>query len=286
MQVNRVLARNPGPMTLEGTNTLVVRNPDHHGVLVIDPGPLDVLHLERLTRLGRVELILLTHHHGDHTQSAHRLAAMSSAPIRAADERLCLRAGPLVDGEEIVAGGVRLNVIETAGHTADSLCFYLPDDRPIDVPRKTGSMITGDTILGRGTPVISEGASALRDYLSSLHRLADYGDAVVIPGHGPRLDNLRAVSELYLNHRLGRLRDVERVAKELRDAGDLVTASNVASRVYAHVDEETKWAAEASAATQLAFLAAETSEPERGTSASSAVHRFDEGFARREGPGR
>ena len=67
--VTRVLAPNPGPMTLEGTNTYVIRHPDSRGGVVVDPGPDDDDHLRAVSGHGDVHLILLTHFHPDHTEA-------------------------------------------------------------------------------------------------------------------------------------------------------------------------------------------------------------------------
>src|SRR5690606_35631623 len=123
--------------------------PDAASVVVVDPGPLHEGHLAALAATGRVELILITHHHHDHTEGSARLAALTGAPVRAADPAYCVGGEPLVDGEEIEAAGILIRVLATPGHTADSLCFVLPTDG------EHGSVLTGDTILGRGTTIIA-----------------------------------------------------------------------------------------------------------------------------------
>ena len=208
MLTTRVLAPNAGPMTLGGTNSFIVRRPDSHRVVVVDPGPLDAIHLRRLASQGLIELILLTHFHEDHAEAAHRLSIMTDAPVRAMDVSHCVQGTPLEDGEEIRAGGTRLRVIATPGHTGDSVCFYLEDDRDLEVPTTSGSMLTGDTILGRGSPAIGPPDGSLRGYIRSLHRLSTFGSAIVLPGHGPRLESLTFAARGNVAHRRRRLRDV------------------------------------------------------------------------------
>ena len=99
-----VLGPNPGVMTLDGTNTWVLREPGAGEVVVVDPGPLDEAHLAEILRVagedgGSVALVLLTHHHHDHTESAERFAALTGAPVRGAG-----RGAPLRDGERIAVG--------------------------------------------------------------------------------------------------------------------------------------------------------------------------------------
>src|SRR3954465_5939060 len=104
-RATRVLAPNPGPMTLEGTNTWVLREPGAEGTIVVDPGPVDAAHLERIRALGPVALIVLTHRHIDHVEAAPTLHEQTGAPVVARDPALCLGADPL-DGDAVreVAG--------------------------------------------------------------------------------------------------------------------------------------------------------------------------------------
>ena len=165
-----VRAPNPGPMTLDGTNSYVLRAPGSAGVVVVDPGPSDAEHLERLAGLGPLELLLLTHHHADHSAGLVEFARRLGAPARAVDPAFSLDAPPLTDGEVIEAAGLELRVMTTPGHTADSVSFVLSDDGD------HGSVLTGDTILGRGTTIIEDPDGALGPYLDSLARLPAFAD--------------------------------------------------------------------------------------------------------------
>ena len=167
------LAPNPGPMSLDGTNSYLIGAPGAAGRVAVDPGPLDEPHLQALAGDGPVELILITHRHADHTAAAARFSELTGAPVRAADPAHCHGAPPLQDGETIQAAGVEIRVLATPGHTSDSLCFHLPQDGP------HGSVLTGDTILGSGTTVLDYPDGTLRDYLESLDRLERLGS-----GHG------------------------------------------------------------------------------------------------------
>ena len=119
--------------------------------------------------------------------------------------------GELTDGEVIDAAGVRITVLATPGHTADSLSFVLDD-----------AVLTADTVLGRGTTVIDNEDGSLADYLDSLQRLRGLGERTVLPGHGPDLANLEAVAQGYLAHREQRL---DQVRSALRTLGDDATAT-------------------------------------------------------------
>ncbi|WP_304663804.1 MBL fold metallo-hydrolase [Pseudarthrobacter sulfonivorans] len=240
-----ILAPNPGPMSLDGTNSYVISAKDAEASVVVDPGPADEGHLRRLAGTGRVELILVTHRHADHTAGSVRLQELTGAPVRAADPRHCHGADPLRHGETIRAAGVSIQVVATPGHTSDSVCFHLPDDGAL------GSVLTGDTILGRGTTMLDYPDGALGDYLESLDRLEAFGGAGVLPAHGPVLPSLEAVTRAYRGHRLERLAQIREALEGLgRDA----TAAAVTDVVYADVDASVRRAAEMSVAAQLDYL--------------------------------
>ncbi|PRC47890.1 MBL fold metallo-hydrolase, partial [Mycobacterium sp. ITM-2017-0098] len=131
-------------------------------------------------------------------------------------------------------------VMATPGHTADSVSFLLDD-----------AVLTADTILGRGTTVIDTEDGSLGDYLESLRRLRGLGHRRVLPGHGPELDDVVAVSETYLAHREERL---EQVRAAVRELGEDVTTRQVVEHVYTDVDEKLWDAAEKSVQSQLDYL--------------------------------
>ena len=236
-----LLCDNPGPMTLEGTNTWLLRGPGSDEYVVVDPGPDDDAHITRLAAAGRIPLVLISHRHGDHTEGIDRLVAASGATVRSVGSGF-LRGlgGPLSDGEVIEAAGVRITVMATPGHTSDSLSFILDD-----------AVLTADTVLGRGTTVIDGEDGNLADYLESLRRLQGLGPLTVLPGHGPELDDVSAVTAMYLAHREERLGQVRQA---LRTLGEEATARQVVEHVYADVDEKLWEAAEQSVRAQLDYL--------------------------------
>jgi glyoxylase-like metal-dependent hydrolase (beta-lactamase superfamily II) len=244
-----LLAENPSPMTLEGTNTWVLRAPGVEECLVVDPGEDDPGHLARVAAHGPVTQVLLTHRHHDHAGGARRFAEMVGAPVRALDPSLVLGAEALGHGDVVAAAGVELRVIGTPGHTSDSLSFVL--DGPVEDPMPA-VVLTGDTILGRGTTVIAHPDGALGPYLDSLRRLAELpAGTAVLPGHGPELADAPGVAAQYLAHREDRLAQV-RVA--LAQLGPHATPRQVVEVVYADVDRALWPAAEASVRAQLEFL--------------------------------
>jgi glyoxylase-like metal-dependent hydrolase (beta-lactamase superfamily II) len=237
-----LLARNPSPMTLEGTNTWLLRAPDTEACLVVDPGPDDSAHLDAVAAAGPVAEILLTHGHPDHAAGAAALRERTGAPVRALDPAQRLGGEGLGEGDVVARAGVEVRVLATPGHTSDSLCFAVGD-----------AVLTGDTVLGRGTTVVAHPDGRLGDYLDSLRRLRDLGARTVLPGHGPELPDLAAVAAYYLRHREERL---EQVRAALDTLGPDATPADVVAVVYADVDRALWPAAEWSVRAQLDYLRA------------------------------
>ncbi|WP_434593522.1 MBL fold metallo-hydrolase [Streptomyces sp. A5-4] len=244
-----VLAPNPSAMTLDGTNTWIVSEPGSDLAVVVDPGPLDEAHLRAVITTAeqagkRVALTLLTHGHPDHAEGAARFAELTRSSVRALDPALRLGDEGLGAGDVITTGGLELRVVPTPGHTADSLCFHLPADRAV---------LTGDTILGRGTTLVAHPDGRLGDYLDSLRRLrslaVDDGVRTVLPGHGPVLEDAQGAVEFYLAHRANRLAQVETAVEN-----GYVSAPDVVAHVYADVDRSLWPAAELSTRAQLEYL--------------------------------
>jgi glyoxylase-like metal-dependent hydrolase (beta-lactamase superfamily II) len=245
-----VLCPNPSPMTLDGTNTWVLIEPGSSEAVVIDPGPLDEGHLQTVVqavaaRGARVALTILTHGHADHAEGADRFAELTGAPTRAVG-----RGHDLADGDVVTTGGLDLRVVATPGHTSDSMSFALTADH---------ALLTGDTVLGRGTTVVAHPDGELAAYLGSLERIAHLtGDGEVnsiLPGHGPVVPDASAMVAFYRSHRAERLEQVRQaLADGARNAPDVVQA--VVERVYADVPREVWPAAAQSVAAQLDYLSA------------------------------
>jgi len=171
--VTRLIAPNPGPMTLEGTNTyLYGADP----CAAIDPGSEDQGHLEAIraaaAERGGIGLVLLTHSHGDHTAGADQLGAEVVLPG---------------DGE--VHAGLR--VLATPGHAADHVCFLSED----------GVCFSGDLVLGLGSTIVPPGDGSLAAFMASLRRLQGEEIELIAPGHGPWVTDPAAKLAEYLEHR-------------------------------------------------------------------------------------
>ncbi|MHA6693556.1 MBL fold metallo-hydrolase [Homoserinimonas sp. A520] len=236
MAARVILAPNPGPMTLEGTNTYALSAPGSTTCVIVDPGPEDAGHIAKLVAL-KPELILVTHHHADHTAASAELHRLTGAPVRAVDPAHCHGGSPLTDGEVIEAAGVSIRVLATPGHTNDSVCFVVD-----------GAVLTGDTILGRGTTVID---GSLADYLDSLQLLRAFGSARVLPAHGPELDSIADACDALIAHREMRLDEVRAALSRI---GADATVTQIADAVYPDIDPAVRFAAELSVQAQLEYL--------------------------------
>jgi len=209
--VQRLVAKNPSPMTFKGTNTYLVGT---HSLAVIDPGPDDGEHCAAIVKAvaGRpVSHIVLTHAHGDHSDGVARVMDALKAPLAAYgyDARAggALKITPdsrevgvksvrpdimLRDRDPIVGGGWRLEALFTPGHAPDHLCFELSG---------TGILFSGDHVMGWNTSVVAPPEGKMSDYLASLDRLRGRGDTLFLPGHGGKLAEPERMVRGYLIHR-------------------------------------------------------------------------------------
>jgi len=251
-----VLAPNADMMTLDGTNTWVLREPGARRSIVIDPGPSIESHLDAIAEeAGEVGVVLLTHHHYDHSEAAKEFAERMGCGVRALDPDYRLGSEGLGDGDVVDIDGLELRVIGTPGHTADSLCFFLPAE---------AAVLTGDTVLGRGTTVVAHPDGRLGAYLDSLDRLhalaAAHEVASIWPGHGPVIANALGALDFYLAHRQDRLGQVEAALAGLRaephPEGVAIDElpRQVVEIVYQDVDPVLWGAAELSVRAQMAYL--------------------------------
>lgn len=232
--VQRLTAPNPGVMTGPGTNSYVVGDPTT-GHVVIDPGPDDPEHIERLWRAagGHIQAIVCTHSHPDHAPGALPLQALCTAQSghtpailglgSAATSRANSRFKPnheVQNGELITLTGKasdgiinhKLMVIHTPGHAANHVCLVLLED---------GLLFSGDHILNGSTTVIDPPDGNMNDYLESLDALAhactEHNIRFILPAHGYVMDNApKAIAHLK-THRLQREAKVLAAMQSLPD---------------------------------------------------------------------
>jgi glyoxylase-like metal-dependent hydrolase (beta-lactamase superfamily II) len=195
--IERVLAPNPGPMTLTGTNTYLLS--DGAEVAVVDPGPEIPSHVEsvytRATTLGRVTTVLVTHRHGDHLPAALPLCARTGAVLVGHLDLPGVHR-PAADDSPVFGA---LRALATPGHTRESMCFFDPT---------SGVLFTGDLVAGSGTVIVDDTPGALSDYIGSLERLLTLQPRTMYPGHGPIVDDAIAKLHEYIEHRRKREQQV------------------------------------------------------------------------------
>ncbi|MCS3779000.1 MBL fold metallo-hydrolase [Tsukamurella ocularis] len=249
-----LLCDNPSVMTLEGTNTWILRAPGREEAVVVDPGPKgDKKHLKRVAKAaGTVALTLVTHRHADHTGGLKRWEELTRSPIRAFSPTYCINtATPLTGGEVIEVAGLRITVLHTPGHTADSLSFLVDG-----AGGEPGALVSGDTILGRGTTVLDASDGTLADYLGSLKTLSTVAAGrVLLPGHGPDLPDAAPVVAAYAAHRQDRLQQVRDGLTAMGVSAADAKPMKVVKHVYRDVDKKAWPAAKMSVKVQLQYLA-------------------------------
>ena len=233
----RVLAPNPSPMTLDGTNTYVVGGAG--GAVIVDPGPIDAHHLHAVVEVveGRdldVVAVVVTHHHVDHAEAAAAWAGRFGAHLFATTPEVAGATGTVLgDGDVVRAGPTSLRSVRTPGHCGDHVAYRLD----------SGALLSGDHVLGRGTSVVAHPDGDLVAYLDSLRTVLDLGPHALYPGHGPELtDDPTAVVRFYLDHRAFRQQQILAVL----DQDGPSTPAEIVAQVYAAVDRALWPAAEAS----------------------------------------
>jgi len=248
-QVTRVLAPNPGPMSLDGTNTYIVGEPGSGRAVVVDPGPDDAAHLAAVeaalaARGAECVAVLVTHHHIDHAEAALPWGSHFGAQVAAGSAAVAGPRGRVLEpGERLSLAGTTIGVVPTPGHTGDHLAFRL----------ESGAVLVGDHVLGRGTSVVTHPEGDVLAYLESLRRVHDLGPSALYCGHGPELtEDPGAVLDFYLAHRAFR----EWQLLDVLGRGPATVDELVAS-VYAEVPREVWPAAAQSTRAALDKLVAE-----------------------------
>ena len=243
--ITLVRALNPGPLTLSGSNAWLIGGP----AWLVDPGPLDDGHVERLEfaihQHGGLRGIALTHRHLDHAEAAPVLAKRYRVPIFAGPaapdpEGFSEPAVKGLDVERELRDGERVGpfeVIETPGHSGDHVSYLAQD-----------VLFCGDTVLGEGSVFIPPGGGSLIRYLESLARLRELDLLALCPGHGPVVWEPREKLDEYIEHRLDRerrlvaalergLREREELLDEVWDDAPAVLRPAAALTLEAHLDK-------------------------------------------------
>jgi glyoxylase-like metal-dependent hydrolase (beta-lactamase superfamily II) len=193
--VRRVIAGNAGPMTFTGTCSYII---GRGKVAIIDPGPDDPGHVERLLAAvagESVSHIVLTHTHRDHSPASRALKAATGAaiigcgPHRPARELILGEINPLdaaadkdyapdlvmAEGDDVSGPGWTLRALETPGHTANHLAFALPEEN---------ALFSGDHVMAWSTSIVAPPDGSMAAYMASIEKLRGLDHAHYWPGHG------------------------------------------------------------------------------------------------------
>lgn len=227
--VRRLVARNPGFMTGPGTNTYLVGT---QRCAVIDPGPHDLVHIERILDAagGRVSSILATHTHPDHSPAVAALAQSTGAevlgrgaPVHGRQDATFAPTRVLNDGDVVRVGDMTLRAIHTPGHASNHVCYLLEG---------SGMLFSGDHVMQGSTVVIGPPDGNMQLYLQSLARLQREPVTRIAPGHGTVIEDAQSEVTRLIAHRLQR---EAKVVERLRRAGR-ATIDVLVTSVYDDVD--------------------------------------------------
>lgn len=234
--VRRVLCNNPSAFTFRGTNTWII---GRGRVAVLDPGPVDAAHLAAIlaaTQGETVSHILVSHTHRDHSPGAGPLQAATGAPTYGFGPHLtpASEGGEggdhgftpdhrLADGAMVEGDGWRLEALHTPGHCGNHLCFAMAGN---------GVLFSADMVMTWSTSVVSPPDGDMAAYMRSLARLRARDDRILLPGHGPRMDDPAPYLAALQAHREER---EAKVAEALARAGR-ATADELVPPVYGPLD--------------------------------------------------
>ena len=213
--IKKITANNGGVFTGNGTNTYLIGNDD---ITLIDPGPNDTDHIDKILALGgdKIKRILVTHTHTDHSPAALPISKKLNIPMfgRLVDrdseweDETFVPDTVLSDSDTISTNEYTLETIHTPGHASNHLCFYLKDQK---------CLLTGDHIMDGSTVVIAPPDGNMTEYIESLKLLESYDIDYFAPGHGEFMQEPSKTIQSIIRHRLSRESKVLRTIENNKD---------------------------------------------------------------------
>ena len=214
--IRRIIAENPSPFTLYGTGTYIVGRGE---VAVIDPGPADAAHIDRLLDgiAGEtVSHIFVTHTHMDHSPGSRLLQERTGAKTYAYGPH---GAGKLEQGVPVEEGGRHgVSARPTARRWGNSARRRLvpgvrlhprPHLQPHVLPAaERKALFTGDHVMGWSTSIVSPPDGDMAAYIASLEKLLLRDDLVYWPTHGPSIEDPKPYVRAFITHRQERQEQV------------------------------------------------------------------------------
>ncbi|XP_054281846.1 beta-lactamase-like protein 2 homolog [Macrosteles quadrilineatus] len=241
-RVISILGCNPGPMTLQGTNTYLIGTGKRR--ILLDTGdenvPQYIANLSKVLKdeVCDIEHVVVSHWHHDHIGGVPDVLKLTKSDCKVWKYQQIDEDGNLVpseipfnclsNGQVLSTEGASLRVIHTPGHTTDHVVLTLDED---------GVLFSADTVLGEGTAVFED----LKDYMNSLHVIKDAKPKVIFPGHGPVIENPDQVVAYYIAHRQNR---EDQIVSVLKMAHQPLSAAEIVQTIYSDLDERLLLAAE------------------------------------------
>ena len=276
-RVRRLIAPNASPFTFNGTCTYIV---GESAVAVVDPGPADPSHLAAILSAAegeRVETILVTHTHRDHSALANDLRQATGARIvgpppfqpkgddaglDSSHDRAYAPDAVLTDGERLAARTFTMEAVATPGHCGDHLCLALLEER---------ALFSGDHVMAWSTPIVAPPDGAMSDYMASLAKLAQRSEPIYLPGHGGPVRDAPRFVRSYIEHRKAREASIlHRLDKGAADIPTLVRA------IYIGLDPRLTGAAALSVLAHLEDLVARGLVATDGAPTIGGIYRLTE----------
>lgn len=267
--VRRLVARNSGPFTAWGSGTYVV---GRGAVAVIDPGPLDMAHVESLLAAldgERITHLVITHTHLDHSPAAAPLRERTGARVvgcgvhgargettEAGADYDFVPETQMFDGDACSGPGWTLRALATPGHTSNHICYHLTEE---------GALFTGDHVMGWSTTVISPPDGNMAAYMASLEKLLARDERQYYPTHGAPITNPQSFVRHLIAHRRER---EDQVLACIAAGSDSIEA--MVQKLYADVDPRLHRAAGRSVLAHLEKLIGEARVARAGPVAGNA----------------